>query len=88
MPKPKKLADAEPLAAAPYTTLAPSTNASPARTMFVMTVAGSVILPQRGSVPSLVVELGVVEDGAEEGDVVPVPLAPESLVRVMVSLEP
>jgi len=85
-----QLPDAEPSAAAPYPSLAPSTNATPASTIFVATVVGSVIPPNRGSDASrsLVVKVGVVQNGSEELDVVSVPLALESFVRVIASLEP
>jgi hypothetical protein len=55
----------------------------------VTTVVGSVIPPQRvrDASASLVI-VTVVQGGAKEGDVVPIPVAPESLVRVIVSLEP
>jgi len=85
-----QLPDADPSAAAPYPSLAPSTNATPASTTFVATVVGSVIPPNRGSdaSPSLIVEVGVVKNGSEELDVVSVPLTLESLVGVIASLEP
>src|SRR5690349_17032876 len=84
--RPRKLPDADPWAAAAYPSRAPSTNASPASTTFVATVVGSVMPAQRGTAfSSLVIEVRVVQDGAEEGDMVTVPVAPEALVGIIAS---
>jgi len=86
---PKKLPDAAPCAAPPYPSLAPSTNATPASATFVTTVIGSVIPPQRvRDASASFVVVTVVQGGAKEGDVVPIPVASESLVGVIASLEP
>src|SRR6476619_4947344 len=90
-PSAMKLPDAEPSAAAPYPSRAPRTNARHASTTFVSTVVGSVMPPHRGSDVSESVVIGLdvlAQNRTEERNMVSVPLALESLVRVIPPLEP